>query len=75
MKDLNNNLVVQVFSVGLSNKHIRYAIIHGDISIMHELVAHTHKFVEAGEIKDHHSTEPDKQNLDKASQRSRSLLA
>ena len=56
VKDLNNNLAVQVFSMGLSNKHVRYALIHKDISTMHELVAHVHKFVEVDKMRDHHST-------------------
>ena len=54
VKDLNNSLIVQVFSARLSNEHVRYALIHRDISTKQELVAHTHKFVEADEMRDHH---------------------
>ena len=55
VKNLNDNLTVQVFSAGLSNEHVRYALIHGDISTMYELVAHAHKFAKADEMRDHNS--------------------
>ena len=54
MKNLNNNFYVQVLSAEQSNEQVRYALIHGDISTMHELVAYAHKFVETDEMKDHH---------------------
>ena len=49
-----NNFAVQTFITGLTNEHVWYALIHGDISTMHELVAYAHKFVETDEMKDHH---------------------
>ena len=54
VKNLNDDHAVQIYIVGLSNEHVRCSLIHGNISTMHELVTHTHKFAEADEMKDHH---------------------
>ena len=55
VKDLNDGHTVQIFIAGLSNEHVRYALIYRNESIMHELVAYAYKFVEADEMRDHHS--------------------
>ena len=47
VKDMNDNFVVHAFTAGLTNEHVRYAIIHEDVSTMHKLVAHAQKFAEA----------------------------
>ena len=55
MKDLINNFVVQAFTIGLTNEHIQYALIDGDISTMHKLVACAYIFAKVDEMIDHHS--------------------
>ena len=55
MKDMNNNFVVHAFSIGVSNEHIQYDLIHGDISIIHEIVARAQKFIKANKMRDHYS--------------------
>ena len=54
VKDLSDSLAIQIFTTGLSNDHVRYPLIHKNVSTMHELVAHAYKFVKADEMKDHH---------------------
>ena len=56
MKDLSDDHVVQIFIVGLSNKYVWYALIHENVSIIRELVAHAYKFADADEMRDHHLT-------------------
>ena len=51
-----NNFAVQTFITGLTNEHVRYALIHKDVSTMHKLVARAQKFAEANEIRDYHYT-------------------
>ena len=45
---------MQIFIAEMSNKHVWYALIHENVSTMHELVAHVHKFTKANEMRDHH---------------------
>ena len=55
VKDLSNSHAVQIFIAELTNEHIWHSLIHGNVSIMHELMTHAHKFVEANEMREHHS--------------------
>ena len=55
VKNLNENFTIHAFSVGVSNKHVRYALLHKDITTMHEWVTRAQKFIEVDEIRDHHS--------------------
>ena len=55
VKDLNDSHTVQIFIFELTKDHVWHSLTHENVSTIHKLVTHAHKFAKVDEMKEHYS--------------------